>query len=214
MPKVTRSVEQVDAVRDQILDCTFKILVKNGYENLSMARIGSKMKMTAANLYNYYANKDELLIAIHKKAFAMLYDKISSAVGMAETPHDRYRSMVRAYVQFAVDNVNIYDIMLNRPVRQYSDYIGTPQEEMAADEFQSSLKVFLLAIEVIGDYRDSRKDLPPADPKILALQCISALHGIISLRNSGMFSQVADNPAGDFNKLIENAMLYVGYQPS
>ena len=206
MPKVTRTVEQVDAVRDRILDGTFKILVKNGYENLSMAKIGSKMKMTAANLYNYYANKDELLIAVHKKAFTMLYDKISYAVGKAETPLDRYKSMTRAYVDFAVSNINIYDIMLNRPLRQYSDYIGTPQEEMSSDEFRSSLKVFFLAVKVIREYRESRKDLPPADPKLLALQCISALHGVISLRNSGMFSQVADDPEGDFEKLVENAM--------
>lgn len=67
MPKVTRGIQQVDAVREQILDCAFKILVKNGSESLSLAKIGSKMKMTAANLYNYYANKDELLIAILEK---------------------------------------------------------------------------------------------------------------------------------------------------
>ena len=206
MPKVTRSIEQVDAVREQILECAFKILVKNGSESLSMAKIGSKMKMTAANLYNYYANKDELLIAIHKKAFAMLYDKISYAVGTAETPLDRYKNMARAYVEFAVHNVNIYDIMLNRPVRQYSDYIGTSQEEISYDEFRSSLKVFFLAVKVIREYRESRKDLPSADPKLLALQCISALHGILSLRNSGMFNQIADDPEGDFNQLAENAM--------
>ena len=66
MPKITRSLEEVDAVRERILDCALKILVKNGYESLSMARLGSKMNMTAANIYNYYASKDELLIAVQK----------------------------------------------------------------------------------------------------------------------------------------------------
>lgn len=206
MPKVTRSIEQVDAVRDRILDCAFGILVKNGYENLSMAKIGSKMKMTAANLYNYYANKDELLIAIHKRAFTLLYDKINYAVGMAQTPLERFNSMVHAYVEFAISNINIYDIMLNRPVRQHSDYIGTPQEALSLDEFRNSLKVFFLAVGVIREYREARKDLPAEDPKVLAMQCISALHGIISLRNSGMFSQVADDFEGDFNRMVERAM--------
>ena len=40
MPKITRSVEAVDAVREQILDIAFKIIEKNGYEALSMAKIG------------------------------------------------------------------------------------------------------------------------------------------------------------------------------
>lgn len=206
MPKVTRSAQEVEAVRDQILECAFKILVNNGSDSLSMAKIGSKMKMTAANLYNYYANKDELLIAIHKKAFAMLYDKISYAVEMADTPLERYRSLTNAYVEFAVHNINIYDIMLNRPLRQYSDYIGTPQEALSYDEFRSSLKVFFLAVKVIREYRGSRKDLPKVDPKFLAMQCMSALHGVISLRNSGMFNQIADDPDTDFKKIIENAM--------
>ncbi len=56
MPKATRSPEEIDAVKEKILNCAFEILVKNGFERLSMARIGAKMKMTAANLYNYYSN--------------------------------------------------------------------------------------------------------------------------------------------------------------
>lgn len=206
MPKMTRSVEEVDAVRDQILNYAFKILVKNGYESLSMAKIGLKMKMTAANLYNYYANKDELLIAIHKKAFAMLYDKISYAGSMADTPLDRYTAIANAFVEFGKNNVNIYDIMFNRPIRQYSDYIGTPQEALSDDEFRSSLKVFFYAIKIIKEYRETRPDLDPVDPKLLAIQSITALHGIISLHNSGILYQISDDPDITMKTIIDNAM--------
>jgi len=206
MPKITRSVEQVDAVRDHILDCAFKILVKTGYENLSMAKIGSKMKMTAANLYNYYANKDELLIAIHKKAFAMLYDKISSDVEKAGTPLDRFKTMSNAFVEFGMQNINIYDVMFNRPLRQYSDYIGTPQEALSTDEFHSSLRVFFYAIKIINEYRETRPDLAPVDQKLLTIQCISALHGIISLHNSGTLKGISDDEDVVLKAMIDNAI--------
>lgn len=209
MPKITRSVEELDAVRDHILDCAFKILVKNGYESLSMAKIGSKMKMTAANLYNYYANKDELLIAIHKKAFAMLYDKISHDAEMADAPLDRYKNMAYAFVEFGMNNVNIYDVMFNRPIRQYSDYIGTPQESLADDEFRSSLKVLFYAIKIIKEYRETRPDLGPFDPKLLTLQSISTLHGIVSLRNSGILFQISDDQDVMLKDVIDNAISYV-----
>ncbi len=146
MPKVTRSVEEVDVIREKILDCAFKILVKNGYESLSMAKIGSKMKMTAANLYNYYSNKDELLIAIQKKAYAMLYDKLSYAVKMSATPLEKYKNLTYAFVSFGTQNINIYDIIFNRPIRQYSDYADTSQESMSRNEFRSSLQVLFLSI--------------------------------------------------------------------
>ena len=51
-----------------------------------MAKVGARMKMTAANLYNYYANKDELLIAIHKKAYGMLHDQLRAAVQRPKHP--------------------------------------------------------------------------------------------------------------------------------
>jgi len=206
MPRMTRSVEEVDIVRNQILDCALKILVKNGYESLSMARLGSKMKMTAANIYNYYDSKDELFIAIHKKTYTMLYDKIRSAVEMADTPLERYKNMTYAFVEFGTGNINIYDIMFNRPIKQYSDYIGTPQEELSYDEYHSSMRALSFAVEVIRDYRETRSDLKPADPKFLAIQCISTLHGIISLHNSGVLYQIDDNPEITLKTIIDDAI--------
>lgn len=206
MPKATRSAEEIDAVKEKILNCAFEILVKNGFERLSMARIGAKMKMTAANLYNYYSNKDELLIAIHKKAYAMLYNKISYAVERSDSPLEKINNMAYAFVDFGVKNANIYDVMFNRAIRQYSDYIGTPQEELSFDEFRSSLKVLFLAIKVIREYRETMPDLGKDDPKFLAIQSISALHGIISLHNSGVFYQIADEPDADFKNIVDKAL--------
>lgn len=206
MPKVTRSDKEIEAVRDNILDVAFKILVKNGYEGLSMSQIGAKMKMTAANIYNYYANKDELLIAIHKKAHLMLYEKLNKAIEMSDTPLARYQNLVFAFVEFGLRNINIYDIMFNRPIRQHSDYVGTSQEALSDDEFRSSLRVLLLAVKIIQEYRETRPDLPPVAPKVLTLHNFSALHGIISLHNSGMFSQITDDQDAMLKIIIKNAM--------
>jgi AcrR family transcriptional regulator len=206
MPKITRSDEEVDAVRERILDCAIKILVKNGYESLSMAKLGSKMNMTAANIYNYYASKDELLIAIHKKTYAILYNTISKAVEMADTPLQRYQNMTNAFVEFGTQNVNIYDVMFNRPVKQYSDYIGTPLEELSSDEFHNSLKALAFAVKIIRDYIETRPDLNPADAEFLTIQNISALHGIISLHNSRVLYQIVDDPEIILKNIVNNIM--------
>ena len=206
MPKITRSLEEVDAVRERILDCALKILVKSGYESLSMAKLGSKMNMTAANIYNYYASKDELLIAIHKKTFAMLYNKMSNAVATADTPLQRFWSMTNAFVDFGTSNINIYDVMFNRPIKQYSDYIGTPLEELSTDEFRNSIKTLAFADKVIRDYIETRPDIKPDDAKFLTIQNISALHGIISLHNSGVLRQIADDQEAVLKNIVSNIM--------
>lgn len=204
MPKVTRSSDEIDAVREKILDCALKILVKNGYESLSMSKIGSKMNMTAANIYNYYTNKDELLIAIHKKTYGMLYNKIRSSVKMTDTPLQRLQNIVYAFVEFGTSNINIYDIMFNRPIKQHSDYIGTPLERISSDEFHNSLKLLTFVVKAIRDYRNTRPDLKHIEPEFLAIQSISALHGIISLYNSGVLYQVVDDPEIVLNNIVNN----------
>jgi len=206
MPKKTRSVGEIDAVRERILDCALKILVKNGYESLSMAKLGSKINMTAANIYNYYTNKDELLIAIHKKTYAMLYNKIRNAVKTADTPLQRVRNIIKAFVEFGTRNINIYDVMFNRPVKQHSDYVGTPLEKISSDEFHNSLKVLTFTVKVIKDYRGTKTDLKPVDQEFLAIQIISALHGVISLHNSGVLHQVAGDPEIMLKKIVDKTI--------
>lgn len=209
MPKTTRTPEQVEAVREKILDCAFNILAKRGYESLSMSRVGARMKMTAANLYNYFANKDELLIAIHKKAHIMLYNELASAVETADTPLQRYEYLTYAFVDFGTQHIHLYDLMFNRPIRQYSDYIGTPQEKLSADEYRSSLRVLNLTVEIIAACTSANPKLATADPRSLAVQCFSAIHGVISLRNSGVLKGITDDAPGLIKTYIEKIMQFV-----
>ena len=65
----------------------------------------------------------------------------------------RFRNIVNAFVEFGTDNINIYDVMFNRPVKQHSDYVGTPLEKISSDEFHNSLKVLTFAVKAIRDYQ-------------------------------------------------------------
>jgi AcrR family transcriptional regulator len=203
MPKTTRSDGEIDAVRERILDFAIKILEKNGYESLSMAKLGSKMNMTAANLYNYYTNKDELLIAIHKRTYAMLYDEIRKAVKKSDKPLQRVRNIIDAFVEFGTRNINIYDVMFNRPIKQHSDYVGTPLEKISNDEFHNSIKALTFTVKVIKDYRKTKPDLKSVDEEFLAIQIISALHGVISLHNSGVLHEVAGDTEMILKKIVD-----------
>jgi len=206
MPKATRSVEQIEEVRDRILDRALEILEKHGYEKLSMGKLGSKMNMTAANIYNYYANKDELLIAIHKKTFQMLHNEFRNAVNATDPPLERMRSLAYAFIEFGTGNVNIYDIMFNRPIRQHHDYIGTPQEALSYDEYSNSLKTMAFAVMVVRDYAETRPDLRDVDPKFLTIKMLSALHGIVSLHNSRILFEMDDSPDIVLKAVIDDAL--------
>ncbi|MBN1532775.1 MAG: TetR/AcrR family transcriptional regulator [Spirochaetes bacterium] len=206
MPKITRSDEEIEQIREQILDCALAILETDGFEGLSMNRIGSRMSMTAANLYNYYGSKNELLIAIHKKTFGMLHDKLMKDIATADDPREKAIKLMESFVDFGTNNVNIYDIMFNRPIPQHSDYIGTQYEEMSLNEFQHSLRTLVLAYSVVRDFLESRNKAGGRDPQYVTIKVMSELHGIISLYNSRILMQVVTNTQQFFDTIIEDTL--------
>ncbi len=205
MPKATRSKQEIAKVREEILHCALMILEEDGFESCSMGKIGSQMKMTAANLYNYFANKNQLFIGIHKKAFNLLYERLLTAVDKEKTLLGKVRGFSKSYIDFAIGNPALYDVMLNRPVLQHSDYLGTPEEELSSDEFQSSMKCMILAFDVFSNLISSQPDFKEADIEFKIIKIWSEFHGLISLYNSGTLKQLSREPTELFDKVLETA---------
>jgi AcrR family transcriptional regulator len=203
MPKPTRNEEQIEQVRESIVQGALDLIVEEGYENLTMVRLGSRLKMTGANLYNYFQNRDALIIAIHKKIFSLLHEKLSRAVQDLSTPLERVKSLVGAFVDFGVENANIYDIAFSRPRRHYSAYKGTPLEAKAYEEYLSSFEVLVLANRVMEDFLKTKGLVAPPETQFLVIKFLSELHGIISLYNSGLLPEIAADPAGTLQAVTQ-----------
>ena len=137
-------------------------------------------------------------------SFLSLYKKIRNAVKIADTPSQRFRNIVNTFVEFGTHNVNIYDVMFNRLIKQYSDYIGTPLEELSSNEFRNSRKTLVFAVKIIREYIETRPNLNSDDAKLITIQIISALHGIISLHNSRSLHQVVDDPEIVLKNVVNN----------
>lgn len=207
MPKITRSEQEVEVVKDRILQCALDILVEEGFDSLSMHKVGKRMAMTAANLYNYYTNKDELLIAIHKKTFSLLFERLQQAIDGAPSVGQRIESLVRAFVEFGLRHPSYYDIMFNRAIPQHRDYIGTPQEPLSEDEYRSSLKTLDLAVDTIARLIAEHPGSPVSDPRFLTMRTLSLLHGVISLNNSRILAEMVDDPDRYIEQIISDIML-------
>ncbi|HON79560.1 MAG TPA: TetR/AcrR family transcriptional regulator [Spirochaetota bacterium] len=213
MPKATRSTDEVEKVKEDIIECALEILSTEGYENLSMSKIGAMMDMTAANLYNYYKNKNELLIAIHKKTFSMLLSTIADYTGPESSPSARVKSLIRGFVEFGINNIHVYDLMFSRPIPQYTDYIGTPEEELALDEYRSSLKALDFAVGIITDYIDTTPKLTGNDPRYMTIKLITELHGVISLYNSRILHEMDQESGEFFTKIVDDIFTSIGVKP-
>jgi AcrR family transcriptional regulator len=194
MPKVARSQEDRELIRENILEETLALISENGFASFSMRKLASRLGMTATTIYHYYSNKDELYLMVLTKGFEMLYQRLAKILETTDDPVRKLKEMVRTYIDFGINQSHYYNIMFTADVPKYSDYVGTEIEPVAYIEKQTALKLIDIASlgleEVIRDtYR-----IPQDKIRYIVIKLWSTLHGIISLYNSRVLPEVDDHP--------------------
>jgi AcrR family transcriptional regulator len=193
MPRATRTTEEVDQVKEDILEAALQVIVEEGFQNLSMRNIADKLGMTAANIYNYYTNKDELYILIRTRGFDLFYEYLNAASQKHENHHDRLRAMIQAYIDFSISYPGYYDIMFIDPdTPKFNDYFGTEMEPLSFMEKQTALKSFYLVFQTILQYRKG-EGCSEVDAMYKTIQLWCDMNGMVSLYNSRLLHEVVEN---------------------
>jgi len=202
--KPSRSPEEIAAIRERVLDQALEIIGRQGLEGLTMRALAGRLGMTAPNLYNFFANKDELYLSLVVRGFAMLHEALVAARDGADTPTDRGRAMMAAYVRFGLEHPRYYDIMFTLPTPKHNDYLGTPHEALSEQEYRLSMEIAAMAqaalAEVLG------KESEPALVQRRLIQVWSLLHGMISLRNSQVVTYLAEDIPAIYEETITELM--------
>lgn len=205
MSKTARKPEEIEKVRDKIIEQAADILSNEGYENLTMRRIAAAMNMSATNIYNYFSNKDEIYIYVLISGFARLFEIMSSISDSSLPPVKKGRRMMEAYLQFGIENSHYYDIMYSRPTPKYNDYIGTPLERIAVVEMNYSEKTKEIASRALSSLISINKRKPSSGELTLELLKVwSTLHGLIVLHNSRIIEYISSEPMKLYGKIIRD----------
>ena len=97
-------------LRDQIRDTARDLFAREGYESVSMRRIGSEIGCSPMAIYRHYENKEELLLSICEETFnrmIVLLDKTREKPG---TRLEVLRMCVRTVVDFHISHPNHYKV--------------------------------------------------------------------------------------------------------
>ena len=207
MPKKPRSKAEVLKVKKNILTKALKILVDEGYDNLSMSKLGKRTKMTAANLYNYYSSKDELYSAIIITGYNQLYDTIEEALKSSETSYDKASATLNSLYHFGMKNPHYHYLMFTMIAPKYSDYVGTPMEPIAKEELENAFRVLNLCITTIAEYMEGHSGYSKMAPQLVTMQFWSQVHGIVSLYNSGNLIEADENAKEITLLMMQNILI-------
>ncbi len=95
-----------------ILDTTRKLLIKDGYGNLSMRKIAREINYSATSIYLHFESKDALCHALIDEGMCLLLEQQSRIAEMH--PDDvfmRLRALCAGYVSFGLQYSEYYEIM-------------------------------------------------------------------------------------------------------
>ena len=201
MPRISRTPEQVDVFRQEILDAALHLIIEHGFSELSMRKIASRLGVTATTIYNYYASRDELYFFIRIRGFELLFESIANTYKAKDDPYEKLCAVVGEYVRFGIRNPDYYEIMfISRDVPKFLDCISTPLEKVAGREKETSIQLFLFIAQGIAEYLN----IPEVEARHLTIKLWTELNGIVSLLNSRLLREVEEHTETLVKRLISD----------
>jgi AcrR family transcriptional regulator len=206
MKRARNSIE-LERIRRRIIEAALVIIVEEGLPSLTMRKLGSRLHMSAPNLYNFFQSKEEIYISIVIMGFQMLYDELERSCVSNPDPASRALALIDAYVNFGITNKTYYDIMFTRPFPRYNDYIGTPYEKISAIEHKISIDIVRIAMDALKGLKNGSQKIAADDLVHSIVKIWSMLHGMVSLANSNIMGYVTPDLKNTYsritNELIE-----------
>lgn len=111
MSTKTRRERDKEKMRRRILDAAKQLFVKEGFNNVSMRRIASKIEYSPAAIYRYFKNKREIISVLREEGFARYVERQKAGFETYPDPMERLRVGGRGYIRFAMAEPEYYHLM-------------------------------------------------------------------------------------------------------
>ncbi len=172
-----RRARQKTLLRQQILDAARDLLVRDGYEKLSMRKVAERIDYSPTAIYLHFTNKQDLVCSLCDETFAKLVRELETLPQEFPDPLVRLRKGLERYIAFGLKHPDHYLPAFVLPPPDDLDP-KRKQESMSADS--NGLKALACLRDCIADGVKARK-LRKVDPEVAARAAWAAIHGITSL---------------------------------
>lgn len=100
-----------EETRDNILTAALEIVKEDGWQALSMRKIADKIEYTAPIIYEYFANKEGILLELTRQGNIILLKDFQNAYAKYTSPEEQLEAVWRAYWDFAFEHKQLYQLM-------------------------------------------------------------------------------------------------------
>lgn len=172
-----------------ILDAARAIMREEGVAALSMQELARHMDMRAPSLYNYFTGKTEIYDTLFRLGFTMYDEHVKELMQASTDLRDELRINIEAYMSFALENPELYQLCFERPVPGF-----VPSKESLA-----------LSFGILNQsYQRAEKFKRELDTKLTGQQIVDT---VIAISHGLTAMQLANEPGspvgqGRFGSLI------------
>jgi len=111
MASKDRILRLKEETRANILDAALQIVKEDGWQALSMRKIADVIEYTAPIIYEYFSNKEAILLELTRKGYLILAQDLREAKSKHRLPAKQLEAMWEAYWNFAFANKELYQGM-------------------------------------------------------------------------------------------------------
>jgi len=122
-----------DDTRKNILDAAMRIGREEGWQALSMRKIADIIEYTPPVIYEYFANKEALMLELTKKGYLMLAKDMKAARDKHTSPEKQLEDMWLTYWNFAFAEKELYQLMFGIEVNCCVWDNSVPEAEIPAN---------------------------------------------------------------------------------
>ena len=146
--------------------------MQKGFEDTSIRNIAEKIEYSPTTIYLYFKDKDDIFCELHREGFILLNQYFRPLAHVAD-PFERLKAINKAYITFALENGEFYDLMF---------IIRSPMNSITKDDsdWEEGKRAFMFLVGTINECiaKGYFKDM---QPDIVAFTVWSMVHGIVSL---------------------------------
>lgn len=170
-PTPSRTARRAAANREAIVDAAEELLVEGGLAAVTVEAVAERSDVAIQTVYNRVGRRPEVLVAVAERAVEENRRYMAPAFGSAGTPAERLAAVALAYVSFAHERPQQFEL-LNTP----------PDEPVALERIADKVdeQVGLLAQILAAGVADGSFD-PAMDPAVAATALWAMLEGVLTL---------------------------------
>jgi AcrR family transcriptional regulator len=189
-----RKIREKEELKELILKAAKKLFIERGFEKTSIRNIADEIEYSPGIIYHYFQDKNEIFHALHEEGFQELRKRLE-ILAAVEDPMSRIKAMGKIYIQFALENTDMYDLMfiIEAPI----DFIEK-REDLCWVEGDTTFNFLRSTVQQCmqeGHFKGHNLEA-------LSFMIWSTVHGMVSLK---IRKRVNILDAGEVDQIIENS---------